>query len=59
MSKKDAENNGCSIIQRQFNHEDRAIVDENDGGKLILYVDKDNYIRGGTMIAKNAGEIQT
>ena len=57
MSKKDAENNGYSTIQKQFNHEDRAIVDENDGGKLILYVDENNYIRGGTMIAENAGEI--
>jgi pyruvate/2-oxoglutarate dehydrogenase complex dihydrolipoamide dehydrogenase (E3) component len=57
MSKKDAEGRGYSILQKEFNHEDRAIVDENEEGKLILYVDKNEYVQGGTMIGENAGEI--
>lgn len=57
FSKKDAESNGCTILQKEFDHEDRAIVDENEEGKLILYVDKNEYIQGGTMIGENAGEI--
>lgn len=57
ISKKDAESNGYTILQKEFDHEDRAIVDENEEGKLILYVDKNEYIQGGTMIGENAGEI--
>ncbi len=57
ISKKDAEMKGLTILQKRFSHEDRAIVDENENGNLMLYIDKGNYIQGGTMIAKNAGEI--
>lgn len=57
ISKKDAEDKGYAILEKPFDHEDRAIVDENVNGKLMLYVDKNSYIHGGTMVADSAGEI--
>lgn len=47
---------GCEVVAQDFIHEDRAIVDENQQGRLVLYVTKKGLIKGGTMIAKNAGE---
>lgn len=57
ISKKEAEDSGCLILQKEFDHDDRAIVDETTSGKLLIYIDENNYIRGGTMISENAGEI--
>lgn len=45
------------VITKEFTHEDRAIVDETENGKVFLYVDKKGIIKGGTMIAHNAGEL--
>ncbi|HEY7536181.1 MAG TPA: NAD(P)/FAD-dependent oxidoreductase [Thermodesulfobacteriota bacterium] len=39
-----------------FEEDDRAIVDEAQDGKLILYIAK-NRILGGSMVAENAGEL--
>ncbi|MAF35413.1 mercuric reductase [Candidatus Woesearchaeota archaeon] len=39
-----------------FKDDDRAIVDGATGAKLIVYVSKDKIV-GGTMVAKNAGEL--
>ena len=39
-----------------FKDDDRAIVDETTHAKLIVYISKDLII-GGTMVAKNAGEL--
>ncbi|MBL7055353.1 FAD-dependent oxidoreductase [Candidatus Woesearchaeota archaeon] len=39
-----------------FEHDDRSIVDDFVNGKTILFVSK-NKILGGSMVAKNAGEI--
>jgi pyruvate/2-oxoglutarate dehydrogenase complex dihydrolipoamide dehydrogenase (E3) component len=47
----------CIIIAKDFVHEDRAIVDENEKGKLSLYIDSKGIIKGGTMVARNAGEL--
>lgn len=57
MSEKDALRTGTEIICQHFTHDDRAIVDENENGMLQLYVDTKGRIRGGTMVAKNAGEL--
>jgi pyruvate/2-oxoglutarate dehydrogenase complex dihydrolipoamide dehydrogenase (E3) component len=57
ISKKDTEDSSCLILQKEFGHDDRAIVDETTSGKLLLYIDKNNCIQGGTMISENAGEI--
>ena len=43
------------IIQ-DFTEEDRAIVDENTSGKLVLFIAKGKLL-GGTMIAEHAGEL--
>lgn len=57
ISNQEARDKGYTILEKQFDHEDRAVVDENENGKLLLYVDKNSYIHGGTMVADNAGEI--
>lgn len=43
-------------IVQDFQDEDRAIVDENTRGKLVLYIGK-GKILGGSMVAENAGEL--
>lgn len=44
------------MLALDFLEDDRAIVDENTYGKLILFVNK-SKILGGSMIAENAGEL--
>ena len=39
-----------------FNEDDRAIVDEAQDGKLLLFIAKDKIL-GGSMVAENAGEL--
>jgi pyruvate/2-oxoglutarate dehydrogenase complex dihydrolipoamide dehydrogenase (E3) component len=39
-----------------FEEDDRAIVDEAQDGKLMLYIAKDRIL-GGSMVAENAGEL--
>jgi len=40
-----------------FTDDDRAIVDETTYGKLILFISKKGKLLGGSMVAKNAGEL--
>ena len=44
-------------ITQDFADDDRAITDSTTFGKLIMYIDKNNKILGGSMIARNAGEL--
>src|SRR3989304_6267333 len=39
-----------------FEEDDRAIVDEAQDGKLLLFISKDRIL-GGSMVAENAGEL--
>ena len=57
ISYEEAEKKDLHIISTDFNSEDRAIVDENQDGKVYLYLDKKGVIKGGTMVSKDAGEI--
>lgn len=43
-------------LSLDFNHDDRAIVDDYTEGKLVLYVRK-NRILGGSMVTLHAGEL--
>jgi len=45
------------VLENTFKDDDRAIVDEYRFGKLKLYIDKRERIRGGSMVAYNAGEL--
>ena len=44
-------------LELDFTDDDRAIVDETTSGKSILYVSKSDKLLGGSMVAKNAGEL--
>lgn len=50
-------------LERDFSKEDRAVTDNYEYGKLILFIEKKRYnignakILGGSMVAPNAGEI--
>ncbi|MBI2670163.1 MAG: FAD-dependent oxidoreductase [Candidatus Yanofskybacteria bacterium] len=44
-------------IRKSFKNDDRAIVDESTEGMLKLFISSDKKILGGTMAAKNAGEM--
>lgn len=49
-------------LEQDFNSDDRAVVDNYQYGKLILFVSKGNLLTkqkllGGTMVAPNAGEL--
>ncbi len=44
------------VINTNFEHDDRAIVDNFTNGKVKLYI-SNNKILGGTMVAPNAGEL--
>jgi pyruvate/2-oxoglutarate dehydrogenase complex dihydrolipoamide dehydrogenase (E3) component len=57
VDEKLAVENKLDIIQKTFNHDDRAIVDENQNGLMRLFINKEGEIKGGSVIAKNAGEI--
>lgn len=57
IDEKKAKELGYETITTTFEHEDRAIVDENQDGFSTLYIDTKGYIHGGTMVAKNAGEL--
>ncbi|QQG46322.1 MAG: FAD-dependent oxidoreductase [Candidatus Niyogibacteria bacterium] len=46
-----------STIRKSFKNDDRAIVDESTDGMLKLFLSSDKKILGGTMAAKNAGEM--
>lgn len=49
-------NIGYQKITQNLTDDDRSIVENDNKGKIILYIKK-NKILGGTLIAKNAGEI--
>ena len=59
VDQKVALENNFEIISKDFKHDDRAIVDENQDGFLKLFVDKKGVIKGGAMISKNAGELSS
>lgn len=49
-------------LEQDFDHDDRAIVDDYRYGKMILFISskklfKSQHILGGTMICPNAGEL--
>jgi pyruvate/2-oxoglutarate dehydrogenase complex dihydrolipoamide dehydrogenase (E3) component len=44
-------------LELNFEEDDRAITDDTTYGKTILYIDKSEKILGGSMVAKNAGEL--
>lgn len=43
-------------LELNFSDDDRAIIDENTNGKLLLFVSK-GKILGGSMVGENAGEL--
>ncbi len=43
-------------VELDFNDDDRAIVDEADHGKMVLYISK-NRLVGGSIVGENAGEL--
>ena len=43
-------------IEENIINDDRSIIENSNNGKIILYISKKRII-GGTLIAKNAGEI--
>lgn len=59
LSEKEIINRGMqySVIKRNFATEDRAIIDEATGGLLKIFISKSGEILGGSMLAKNAGEM--
>ena len=57
IDKKTALALGCEVLHKDFLHEDRAIVDENQKGFVDVYVDARGCIKGGTMVADGAGEL--
>ncbi len=49
-------------IEKDFTHDDRAVVDDYTYGKLVMFVSKPGFLKkqkilGGTMVAPNAGEL--
>jgi len=58
LGEKELDRRGINYqkLTHDFEHDDRAIVDETTNGKLIIYI-ADNKILGGTMVGANAGEI--
>lgn len=49
-------------IETSFDEDDRAVIDNNRYGKLILYIKEKGFLRkqkilGGTMVAPHAGEL--
>ena len=49
-------------LEQDFNSDDRAVVDNYQYGKLVLFISKGNLLKkqkllGGTMVAPNAGEL--
>lgn len=46
-----------STIKKSFINEDRAIIDESTTGLLKIFISKSGKILGGSMLAKNAGEM--
>lgn len=49
-------------LEQNFDSDDRAVIDDYQYGKLILFVSKGNWFKkqqllGGTMVAPNAGEL--
>ena len=49
-------------LEHSFNADDRAITDQYQFGRMILYISKGNFLKkekilGGTMVAPNAGEM--
>jgi pyruvate/2-oxoglutarate dehydrogenase complex dihydrolipoamide dehydrogenase (E3) component len=49
-------------LEQEFNTDDRAITDQYQYSRMILYISRGNFLKkekilGGTMIAPNAGEI--
>jgi pyruvate/2-oxoglutarate dehydrogenase complex dihydrolipoamide dehydrogenase (E3) component/membrane protein YqaA with SNARE-associated domain len=46
------------VLETSFKDDDRAIIEGNENGYLKLFIAK-NKILGGTMLAKNAGELSS
>ncbi len=49
-------------LEKDFTHDDRAVVDDYTYGKLVMFVSKPGFLKkqkilGGTMITPNAGEL--
>ena len=49
-------------LEQEFDHDDRAIVDDYRYGKMILYISSKGFLKkqkllGGTMVSPNAGEL--
>ena len=49
-------------LEQDFNHDDRAIVDDYRYAKMILYISSKGFLKkqsilGGTMVSPNAGEL--
>jgi pyruvate/2-oxoglutarate dehydrogenase complex dihydrolipoamide dehydrogenase (E3) component len=57
ITRHNAVEEGYSVLTKQFDHDDRAIVDEYTNGFSTVYVNKQGEIKGGTMVSENAGEI--
>lgn len=45
------------VIAKDFSDDDRAIVDGYTNGKVKLFISKKSKVLGGTMAARNAGEL--
>lgn len=53
---------GYEKLEQEFDHDDRAIVDDYRYGKMILYISSKGFLKkqkllGGTMVSPNAGEL--
>lgn len=46
-----------TVIDQNFDEDDRAIVDEVTYGKAKVFVSRDGFLLGGSMVAQNAGEL--
>jgi len=46
-----------TVIEQNFDEDDRAIVEEGTYGKAKIFVSHDGYLLGGSMVAPNAGEL--
>lgn len=64
LSEKQLKERNISYVrlEQDFNDDDRAVVDEYQYGKLVLFITTQGFLKkqkilGGTMIAPNAGEL--
>ncbi len=59
LSEKRSKEMSLEVIEKSFEHDDRAIVDECQNGLIRLYIDRKARIHGGTVIGSNAGAISS